>query len=129
MSAEPHGKPWPFTAKMIAEGAEYSSQKSMLPGRNPCDPEHTLTKKLAETKGEECNLWKFPKKELPEVGIFPSHCHSPLVAQILARGKRCKQFSSKITTWDMTEANIMHYLHCKALAVVFQQAKQGKKET
>lgn len=26
----------------------------------------TLTKKLAEIKGEECNLWKFPKTENQE---------------------------------------------------------------
>lgn len=127
MSSEPHAKPWPFRAKMTADRAEHSSQKSLFTWQKSRNPVilNMMTKKLAEMNKKECNLWKFPKSK--KQGIFPSCCHSPSFAWILAAGGKREQHSSRITVCDVTEASIMYYLHCKSLAVVFQKAKQGKK--
>ena len=128
VSSKPHAKPRPFRAKMIADREEYSSQKSVFTWQKSMWS-WALTKKLAVVKGEECNLQevtttqKEKNKEFFLLIAITLHLHGPWQS---AGEKRREQHSFKITTCNITKASIVHFLHCKSLAVVFQKVKVGK---
>lgn len=81
----------------------------------------TLTKKLAEIKGEECNLWKFPKRENQE--FFPSHCQ-----QVSKReNMRTAQLQNHSLWYDRSKSHALFAL--QIISSSFPESKARKEDT